>query len=75
MKFKPGLSVNFIPRYVQLSSRAFRYYRNKVASESAEDMPLVSIRRKFIQEVRPIKINKEAYLKKGAQISKSHRED
>ena len=66
MKFKPGLSINFIPRYVQLSSRAFRYYRNKVASESAEDMPLVSIRRKFIQEVRPIQINKEAYLKKGA---------
>ena len=28
MKFKPGLSANFISRYVQLSKRAFRYFRN-----------------------------------------------
>ena len=48
MKFKPGLTVNFISRYVQLSTRAFRYYRNKAASENTTDLPLVSIRRKFI---------------------------
>ena len=29
MKFKPGLTVNFIPRYVQISKRALRYFRNK----------------------------------------------
>ena len=28
MKFKPGLSANFISRYVQISQRAFRYFRN-----------------------------------------------
>jgi len=28
MKFKPGLSANFVNRYVQISMRAFRYYRN-----------------------------------------------
>ena len=29
MKFKPGLSANFISRYVQISQRAFRYFRNR----------------------------------------------
>lgn len=28
MKFKPGLSMNFVSRYVQISHRAFRYFRN-----------------------------------------------
>lgn len=28
MKFKPGISANFVNRYVQISLRAFRYYRN-----------------------------------------------
>ena len=28
MKFKPGLSQNFVSRYVQISQRAFRYFRN-----------------------------------------------
>ena len=28
MKFKPGLSQNFIPRYVQISKRAFRYFKS-----------------------------------------------
>ena len=28
MKFKPGFSHNFVSRYVQISLRAFRYFRN-----------------------------------------------
>ena len=28
MKFKPGFSQNFVSRYVQISLRAFRYFRN-----------------------------------------------
>lgn len=28
-KFKPGISQNFIPRYVQISQRAFRYFKNR----------------------------------------------
>ena len=27
-KFKPGLSCNFVARHVQISKRAFRYFRN-----------------------------------------------
>ena len=28
MKFKPGISANFVSRHVQISLRAFRYFRN-----------------------------------------------
>ena len=47
MKFKPGLTVNFIPRYVQISKRALRYFRSK--QESYSGKPLVSIRRTVIE--------------------------
>ena len=69
MKFKPGLTCNFISRYVQLSTRVFRYYKSKAGCESAFDAPLVSIRRRYIEEIRPIKVNKSAYLHKGSKIS------
>ena len=69
MKFKPGLTCNFISRYVQLSARVFRYYKSKAGCESAFDSPLVSIRRRYIEEIRPIKVNKAAYLHKGSKNS------
>ena len=45
-KFKPGLTVNFIPRYVQVSKRAFRYFKKE--SDSHTGKPLVSIRKSLI---------------------------
>ena len=46
MKFKPGLTVNFIPRYVQISKRAFRYFKNE--SDSYHGKPIASIRKNII---------------------------
>ena len=31
-KFKPGISANFLKRYVEVSQRAFRYFENKIRS-------------------------------------------
>ena len=47
MKFKPGLTLNFIPRYVQISKHAFRYFKNK--QDSYAGKPIVSIRKSIIQ--------------------------
>ena len=73
MKFKPGLTVNFIPRYVQISHRAIRYFRNK--QESYNGKPIVSIRRTVVETAQPYKINKASYLKPGSAISKSGKEE
>lgn len=29
-RFKPGVEINFISRWVQVSNRAFRYFRNEM---------------------------------------------
>ena len=72
-KFKPGLTVNFIPRYVQISKRAFRYFKNK--SDSYNGKPLVSIRKAVIKCAQPYEVNKGSYLKPGSAVTKSHKED
>ena len=71
-KFKPGISSNFVSRYVQLSTRAFRYFKDKKATIRFK--PLVSFRRKIIKSVVWKKINKDSYLKPGARVSKSELE-
>lgn len=73
MKFKPGLSVNFIPRYVQISEKAFRYFRNE--SDSYAGKPIVCFRKKIIKSALPYEVNKASYLKPGSAITKSHKED
>ena len=72
-KFKPGLTVNFIPRYVQVSKRAFRYFKKK--NDVYTGKPLVSIRKSVIQSALPYFVNKASYLKPGSAITKSHKED
>ena len=72
-KFKPGLTLNFIPRYVQISRRAFRYFKNK--SDSYAGKPLVSIRKAVIKCAQPYNVNKGSYLKPGSAVTKSHKED
>ena len=63
-KFKPGLSTNFVERYVQVSQRAFRYYKDQTATK-----PLVSFRKKIMKNVIWYPVNKESYLKPGAKAS------
>ena len=73
MKFKPGLTINFIPRYAQISKRGFRYFKNK--SESYNGRPIVSIRKAIIKQAESIHVNKGSYLKRGSAIAKSGKED
>ena len=47
MKFKPGISMNFISRYVQISERAFRYFKNKNAVFTGK--PIVAFRKRIIE--------------------------
>lgn len=73
MKFKPGISANFISRYVQISQRAFRYFRNQYDAHTGK--PIVAFRKKIISEAVPYKVNKASYLKRGSQIAQSGKED
>ena len=73
MKFKPGISLNFIPRYVQMSKRAFRYFRTK--QDAASGKPIVAFRKRIIKIAKPYKVNKSSYLKPGSAIAKSRKED
>ena len=67
MKFKPGLSANFISRYVQISHRAFRYFRNRFEAQTGR--PIVAFRKKIIKSAVPYMINKASYLKRGSRIA------
>ena len=70
MKFKPGLTVNFIPRYVQISRRAFRYFKNK--SDSYAGRPIASIRKAIIRSAEVIEVNKGSYLKPGSDATQAY---
>ena len=73
-KFHPGISSNFVSRYVQISRKAFRYFKNKF--HTAGGKPLVAFRKKIITKAVPYTIeNVSSYLKPGARITKSHKED
>lgn len=73
-KFHPGISSNFVSRYVQISRKAFRYFKNKF--HTAGGKPLVAFRKKIILKAIPYTIeNVSSYLKPGARITKSHKED
>ena len=73
MKFKPGISQNFIPRYVQISQRAFRYFKNKYEAKAGK--PIVAFRKKIIKSATGISVNKNSYLKPGSKIAQSKKED
>ena len=73
MKFKPGISANFMPRYVQISRRAFRYFKN--LQMVIEEKPIVSFRKTIIESAEPYHINKGSYLKKGSRITEAGTED
>lgn len=60
-KFKPGISTNFIQRYVQISERAFRYFKDE--SYSVVNKPLVAFRKSIICKVVKYDCNKGTYMK------------
>jgi hypothetical protein len=64
-RFKPGMEINFISRWVQISGRAFRYYRNQIQSFAGLSRPIVSIPKMAIESIRVLKINEEAFIKSG----------
>ena len=72
-KFKPGISMNFISRYVQISERAFRYFKNRNAVYTGK--PIVAFRKRIIESAVPYSVNKNSYLKPGSAIAKSKKED
>lgn len=71
-KFHPGLSSNFIQRWVQISRRAFRYFKDRSYIDTKK--PLVSFRKSLIKDIVFYKINKESYIKLGSKINKSQLE-
>ncbi len=64
-KLKPGLSSNFVKRYMQISKRAFRYFKDKAAVKGGK--PLVMFRKNIIKQCVSYKVNKNSYLKRGSK--------
>lgn len=56
MKFKPGLTVNYMSRWIQMTKKVFRYYRNFYHSASSFTKPLVAIPWEAIKEVKKVQI-------------------
>ena len=56
MRFKPGLSANYVSRWVQLTKNVFRYYRNFYHSASSFSKPLVALPFSSIQDVQKVKV-------------------
>ncbi len=52
LKYKPGLSTNFVPRWCQLTSTQFRYYKNQWQARVWEHKPLFSVSLKHILSVK-----------------------
>ena len=67
MKFKPGLSANFVSRYVQISVRAFRYFRSRYEAQTGR--PIVAFRKRIIKSAVPYRVNTASYLKRGSRIA------
>lgn len=71
-KLKPGLSSNFVKRYVQISKRAFRYFKDKPSVAGGK--PLVAIRKHIVKQCVEYKVNKKSYIKKGARVNQNRME-
>ena len=62
-RFKPGIQNNFISRYVEVSTHAFRYFKSSYAAKSG-GKAIVAIPNAAIAKItRFTSINKEAFLK------------
>ena len=62
-RFRPGIQNNFISRWVQVSTHAFRYYKNMYGCQGTSK-PLLSLPNSAILRIVPFTpVNKEAYTK------------
>jgi len=60
-KFKPGIEKNFIPRWLQLSSRSFRYYKNHYQSVCYLNRPISALPLNAIERVKKYQIKNNDY--------------
>ena len=63
-RFKPGMEFNFIPRWLQLSTRSLRYYKNQIHAVTFLTRPIVSIPLQAIHSVRPYQLKNPDYKKR-----------
>src|SRR3569833_550288 len=68
LKFKPGIEKNFISRWIQLSTRSFRYYKNHYHSICYLTRPISAIPLYAIEHVRPYKIHNEDYKRRDQNM-------
>lgn len=60
-KFKPGIEKNFITRWLQVSTRSFRYYKNHYHSVCYLTRPISAIPLNAIQSVKKYSIQNKEY--------------
>ena len=60
-KFKPGMETNFITRWLQLSTRSFRYYKNHYHSVCFLTKPISAIPLNAIEKIIKYNIDNTDY--------------
>jgi hypothetical protein len=55
MKYKPGIGVDFVPRWCQLTAKAIRCYKNEMAFLSFPYKPLLVVPVYWIKDCVKIK--------------------
>jgi hypothetical protein len=68
LKFKPGIEKNFISRWIQLSTRSFRYYKNHYHSICYLTRPISAIPLYAIQKINPYNIDNNEYKRKDKHL-------
>ena len=68
LKFKPGIEKNFISRWIQLSTKSFRYYKNHYHSICYLTRPISAIPLYAIEEVNNYTIDNSEYKRKEKHL-------
>ena len=68
LRFKPGFEKNFIHRWLQLSSRSLRYYKNHYHSICYLTRPIAALPLYAIEEVNNFTIDNENYKKRDSHL-------
>ena len=57
MRFKPGISISYIPRWVQVTPKVFRYYKSERDCANRFEQPLFACPMKFVDRIERVKID------------------
>jgi hypothetical protein len=68
LKFKPGFEKNFIDRWIQLSTRSLRYYKNHYHSICYLTRPISAVPLHIIESVKPYSIKNQEYKKRDGEL-------